>query len=372
LRTPTLNGACWAGLAGQLRSVTTDGTGPFTDAHLPALAGCSHVSLGVGAAVTDAGVAAHLSGRVSHLRLDLTRCAGFDGSCLRGCARLVDLRLATHGENSAVVPLVHNALSGCAAGLTSLELEGVDGGDALLTAGGGGGLPALRRATLRRLPALTDAAFAGGTTPALAELEVWDCPRIFGGAGLGPLPSLASLDVKSCGAFTGRALTGGSTPALQWLAVRECPRFAWRHGGGGGGGGRQRTLLAAVAALPALKGAIVAGAPCLTDAWFAHAPALTHVALERCGAVVGGTAVGGRLPALTHLAVADCDGFTGGWLGAAAGGGDAPTCLEALTVSWCDALSLPGALGPAPHPRIQPRTTHQSHQLLCDCDRMIE
>jgi hypothetical protein len=71
-RTPSLSGACWGGgLAGRLRSVTTAGV-PVTDGHLPALGGCTHVDLGDGACVSDAGVAAHLSAQVSHLGLDVT------------------------------------------------------------------------------------------------------------------------------------------------------------------------------------------------------------------------------------------------------------------------------------------------------------
>jgi hypothetical protein len=90
---PTLTGACWAGLAERLRSVTTHGTGPVTDAHLPALSSCTHVALGSGAAVSDVGVAAHLAQKVTHLSLDVAGCPDFDGSCLLSCTRLVDLRL---------------------------------------------------------------------------------------------------------------------------------------------------------------------------------------------------------------------------------------------------------------------------------------
>jgi hypothetical protein len=108
-----------------------------------------------------------------------------------------------------------------------------------------------------------------------------------------------------------------------------------------------------VAALPALAGAIVRGAPLLADAWFAHTPALTHLALDRCGAVVGSaTGMGGRLPGLTHLAVSDCDAFTGTWLGAAGGGGRSAR-LHALTVQRCRALSLWDVLAPVPHPRLR-------------------
>jgi hypothetical protein len=298
-----LTGACWAGLAGRLRSVTTDATGPVTDAHLPALARCTHVSLGMGAAVSDAGVAAHLSRQVTHLSLDVSRCAGFDGSGLRSATRLVGLRLTTGEEVDPTGVLVPDALAGCAAGLTSLELQGVDGGDALFAAGGGG-LPALRRATLRWLPALTDAAFAR-TTPALGELVVDLCERFVGGADLGPLPGLASLDVDVCGAFTGRGLTAGRTPALRWLAVRRCDRFAEADGGGGDADSAQsgQSAEAAAPALPLLAGVHVEMAPCPPAAWFSHAPRLTHLVLDACVFVAGRAPdTAARLPAVTHLA----------------------------------------------------------------------
>jgi hypothetical protein len=220
----SLTGACWGALAGRLRSVATDGI-VVTDDHLPALSGCSHVALGEGASVSDAGVAAHLAPRVTHLLLDATDCDGFDGSCLRGCARLVKLQLTDGAADGPVRRLLPDALAGCAAHLTSLELQCVDGGDALFTGGGGGGgggLPALRHAIVIGLPSLTDAAFTGATTPALADLTVMQCGGIVGGPGLGALPGLASLVVRECDAFTGRGLTtGGATPALEWLAVHE-------------------------------------------------------------------------------------------------------------------------------------------------------
>jgi hypothetical protein len=352
--TPSLSGACWAALAGRLRAVATDATGPVTDAHLPALSGCTHVSLGEGASVTDAGVAAHLSARVTHLGLNVAGCAGFDGSCLRSCTRLAGLRLVDDSELDVGDPargLVPDALAGCAAGLESLTLDGVDGGVALFTAGGGG-LPALRRAELRRLP---DAAFAG-TTPALAELTVEECGAFAGGAGWGRLPGLASLNVGQCDAFTGRALAGGATPALAWLAVRDCPRFAAEEqqgeGEGGGGSGSGAAPPPHPAPLPALVGAYFAGAPALTDAWLAHAPALAHLTLSRCSGVVGGAAaLGGRLPRLTHLVAEGCDAFTGAWLGAAGGDG-ASTRLETLTAVECPALVLADALAPGPHARL--------------------
>jgi hypothetical protein len=207
VNTRSLSGACWGGLAGRLRSVATAGSYHalvrVSDAHLPALAGCSHVYLGAGAAVTGAGVATHLSARVTHLGLDVARCVGFDGSCLRSCTRLVELRLVNDYEIDSGTGDAVRRLAGCAGGLASLELVGVDGGDALFAAaaagGGGRGLPALRWARLCRLPSLTDAAFAGGATPALAELEVQSCNAFVGGAGLGHLPSLTSLFVYWCG-----------------------------------------------------------------------------------------------------------------------------------------------------------------------------
>jgi hypothetical protein len=233
--TLSLTSACWAPLAGRLRSVATDGTGPITDAHLAALTSCTHVSLGYGAAVTDTGVAAHLAPRVTHLRLDVTKSASFDGSCLRACTCLVDLRLTVNFYDYPLRELVPDALAGCAATLATLSLGGVDGGDALFTAGGSG-LPALRRATLEALLSLTDAAFSG-TTPRLEELEVCCCDDFVGGGGLGPLPALTSLEVTSCEHFTGRALAAGSTPALQWLRVLHCARFGEEAASGGGGGG---------------------------------------------------------------------------------------------------------------------------------------
>jgi hypothetical protein len=309
-------------------------------------------------------VAAHLAPHVTHLRLDLTDCDGFDGSGLRTCRRLVDLRLVGNSNDDDTAPprpLVPDALAGCAARLASLALDGVDGGDGLFTGGGGGGggLPALRRAVLRRavlrrLPSLTDAAFARGATPALAELTVEFCQGFTGGAGFGPLPGLTALDVRRCDSFTGRALTAGRTPALRWLAVRGCRGFTGEDGGGGSsgsssGGGdaqpspQQPPAAAAAPALPALAGAHFDGTPQLTDAWFARTPALTHLVLHRCDAVVGGVAVmGGRLPALTHVTVALCRAFTGAWLGAAGGG--ASTSLESLAVKRCPALRLPDAL----------------------------
>jgi hypothetical protein len=191
-RTPLVTGACWAGLAGRLRSVATDGTGPVTDAHLAALTSCTHVSLGAGAAVTDAGVAAHLAPRVTHHGVVFTESASFDGSCLRACTRLVALELSVDYLNYPLLhrALVPDALAGCAATLGSLELDGVDDVDALFSAGGGG-LPALRRAALHLVPSLTDAAFAG-TVPRLAELVVRICSSFVGGGGLGPLPGLTS------------------------------------------------------------------------------------------------------------------------------------------------------------------------------------
>jgi hypothetical protein len=355
---PHLSGACWGGLTGRLRSVTTSGTGAVTDAHLVALSGCTHVRLGAGTAVTDAGVAAHLAARVTHLSLDVTECRTFDGSGLRACRRLVALRLANdipyfidgvEDVEEDVTSLVPDALAGCAARLASLELDGVDGGDALFAAGGGG-LPALRRAALRVLPALTDAAFTGGTTPALAELAVEDCNRFVGGARLGPLPGLASLLARFCNGFTGRALAAGCTPRLQWLAVDWCESFAQGEGGdGSSGGGSTRSRLQ-----PPLVGAYMARTPALTDAWLARAPGLTHLMLSDCSGVVGSAAVlGGRLPALTHLAVRGCRAFTGGWLSAAADGGAPSTRLEALSVRLCPAVSLPDVLAPQPHPRLR-------------------
>jgi hypothetical protein len=360
--TRSLTGACWGGgLAGRLRSVVTDGTGPVTDAHLPALASCTHVNLGAGAAVSDAGVAAHLARAVTHLALNLSGCRSFNGSCLRSCTRLVGLRLVGYfamddDDDDEVKELVPDALAGCAATLASLELDGVDGCDALFAAGGGG-LPALRHALLDHLPWLTDAAFAGGATPALDDLVVRDCELFVGGAGLGPLPALTALHVGLCAAFTGRALTGGRTPALRWLSMQACRRFA---AGGGGGGGGARFLApppaaAAVApALPALVGARIAGSPRLTDAWFAHTPALAHLVLTSCSGVVGGATVAAApcLPALTHLAVECCAAFTGGWLGAGGGGG-VSTRLESLSVAGCPALALPDALAPGRHPHLR-------------------
>jgi hypothetical protein len=361
--TPSLSGACWGGLAGRLRSVTTAWTGPVTDDHLPALAGCTHVSLGAGAAVTDAGIAAHLSGRVTHLGLELMDCLDFDGSGLRACRGLVELRLVYSCEYvDSPVPLAPDALAGCAGSLVSLVLIGVDGGDALFAAGGGGGgggLPALRRATLWLARSLTDAAFAG-TTPRLVELAVATSDSFVGGAGLGCLPCLTSLDVSDCASFTGGALVAGYTPALRWLAVRGCGLFGGRvdvdgsdSGGGGSGGAEpfpQPSPMPAAPALPALAGALVLEAPALTDAWFANTPRVAYLYLDCCSSVIGCAAVASRLPALTHLTVSGCDAFTGAWLGAAGGGASAR--LKALNVRCCRSLSLPDALAPEPHPRL--------------------
>jgi hypothetical protein len=381
--TPLLTGACWAGLAGRLRSVATDDVS-VTDAHLPALAGCTHVALGAGAALTDDGIAAHLSQWVTHLRLHVGGCPGFDGSGLRSCARLVALQLVSNtdkfgddvdndaGEATRLVP---GALAGCAGGLASLELDGVDGGDALLAAGGGG-LPALRRAALRWLPALTDAAFAGSTAPRLAELTVACCDRFVGGAGLGPLPGLTSLEVSRCAAFTGRALTAGCTPALRWLAVRRCTQFVasadGEDGGSGGGassssggGGAHSPPAAAAPALPALEGAVVCDLPSLPAAFFAHAPHLRRLVAYSCDAMGGGASLGSLLPALTHLAVSNlapaaltdgllgarlpalrhlrvmlCAGFVGG-----PGLGAALPALTDLDVSGCDDFTGDGLGG---------------------------
>jgi hypothetical protein len=361
--TPSLTGACWAGLAGRLRSVTMTDTGPVTDAHLPALAGCTHVCLGRGAAVSDAGIAAHLSRRLTHQSLYLDGCPDFDGSCLRACTRLVDLRL-TIAEYLPARALLPGALSGCAASLASLKLAGVDGGDALFTADGGGigGLPALCRATLSCIPSLTDAAFAG-TVPRLAELTVYQCPLFVGGASLGPLPGLTWLDVRHCDSFTGRALAAGRTRALQWLALRGCSRFAeedvggYGGGGDGGGGGGVRSLqqpspAAPSAALPALTGALFCDVRHLSDAWFAHTPRLAHLKLgPGCDGVTGSAALGAHLPALTHLAVWGGYTLAGGWLGAAGGG--ASTRLEALAMRGHSFMSLPDVLAPGPHLRLR-------------------
>jgi hypothetical protein len=362
--------ASWAAWAGRLRAVSISDSGWFTDAHLAALSGCTHVDLGSGSTFSDAGIAAHLSGRVTHLNLDVTKCDSFDGSGLRGCARLVDLRLrnrSSHGPPKALVP---DALAGCAASLATLELAGVDGVDALLASRGGsavGGLPALRRVTLSWIRSLTDAAFAGGATPALAVLAVEECARFVGGAGLGPLSALTSLYVRGCARFTGCGLTAGCTPSLQWLEVRMCPRFAADDGdggasgvGGGGGGGIGPSLghaqpppsVHGAPSLPVLAGARIYYAPRLTDAWFVHTPRLTHLSLHLCHAVVGSASVATHLPALTHLTVASCDALTGAWLGAAGGGGGS-THLEALTVLKCSSLSLADALAPGPHPRLR-------------------
>jgi hypothetical protein len=289
--TPQLGGAGWAGLPRLLR-VSAEAAGPVTDAHLPALARCTHVRLrGAGVQLSDAGVGAHLS-RVCHLDLELGGIPGVDGGvfgdCLRRFTSLRFLGLACkHWIAGRLRLRGDHALAGSAASLRHLRFHQVDVDDDAL-----GTLRELTEAFVDFAPLITDAGFREAAH--LAQLSIGHCGR-FTGDVLLALQSLAELHVVFCPAFTGAGLAG--LPRLQQLHVTSCEQFT------------ASTVESLAPRLTTLS--LHSTAVGLTDTTLAAAHSLTNLVITNCASFTAAVLP----PGLKVVSIFNCASFTGTGVG---------------------------------------------------------